>query len=292
MRLGIILLTLFFVTPTIANANKIKVVASFSILADMVKEVAGDKVEIKTLVGINGDPHAFEPTPADVKSISNADLIIVNGLNFEVWIPRLIEVSGYKGLLVVATNGITTLLSQDKNYPIDPHAWQSLPNGKIYIKNICDGLIKADPSNAKIYLANANAYKKKLDNLDRWARQKIAPIPAQKRKAITSHNAFQYLAQTYKIELIAPLGLNTVSDTNAGVMADLINQIRTKKVRLVFIENRFDPRLIKQLEYDGNAYLGGTLYADSLSSAGGPAANYLEMFKNNVAVLTEGMRHN
>jgi len=276
--------------PAAAHAEKLKVVASFSILGDMAHEVAGDNVELKTLVGPNSDTHVYEPTPADAKAIASADLVIVNGLGFEGWLSRLIQSSGYKGPVVVATSGVKPLTFEGDGQ--DPHAWQSIANGKIYVANILGALVKADNKHADQYRANAVRYLKQLDALEAWVRQEISAVPENSRSVITSHDAFDYFAAAYGVKFIAPLGISTDSEASAADIARLIDQIRAQKIRAVFMENIADTRLIRQLENDGGAYVGGTLYSDALSTPDGPAASYIEMFKHNVKQLVAGMVHN
>jgi zinc/manganese transport system substrate-binding protein len=275
--------------PLTAHAAKLKVVASFSILGDMVHEVAGDDIELKTLVGPNGDAHVYEPTPADAKAVAAADLVIVNGFGFEGWLPRLIESPGYKGPLVTATKGISPLDFSGDGLTQDPHAWQNLANGKIYAANIRDALVKADPARAALYKANAKKYLTQIDDLDRWVETEIAQVPAARRKVITSHDAFRYFARAYGVQFIAPMGVSTESEPSAGDLARLIDQMRQQKIRILFMENISDPRLIRQLQADGGAVIGGTLYSDALSASDGPAATYLDMFRNNVTALVKGM---
>ena len=286
MRSLLVFLIFFF--PLAAQAEKITVVASFSILGDMVHEVAGDTVNIKTLVGPDGDAHVYEPTPSDVRLLKSADLVIINGLGFEVWIERLAQYSGYKGPVVIASRGITPLAFNTNS--VDPHAWQSLKNGLLYIANIRDALINADPANTVLYRKNAEHYSMRLQALDSWVQAQIFTIPESKRRAITSHDALGYFADSYGVVFIAPLGVSTAGDASAGDIAGLINQIRKERVRAVFMENMSDARLVRQLATDGGAVIGGTLYSDALSSPDGPAPTYIAMFRHNVATMVKAMK--
>lgn len=281
--------------------KKIKVIASFSILGDMVKNVGGDRVELATLVGPNGDAHVYEPTPAAAKAVSAADLVIVNGLGFEGWMDRLIKTSGYKGPTVVATKGIKAReMSQEEEeehehgakheHKIDPHAWQDLSNGLIYVDNITKGLSEVDPAGAPTYQANAAAYKTKLTDLDKWVKTEFAAIPEAKRRMITSHDALGYLGAAYGITILSSMGFSTESEASAGDIARLIKLIRQEKIPAVFIENVTDPRLMQQVAKESGVTLGGELYSDALSKADGPAPTYIEMFKNNVAKVVAAMR--
>jgi len=287
--LSLFLLPLLLILPHAAHAEKITVVASFSILGDMVHEVAGDKVNLITLVGPNSDAHAYEPTPADAKTVAGANLLIVNGFGFETWQDRLVQASGFKGTIATASEGITPILNKDTP---DPHAWQDIKNGKLYAINISAALAKADPANAGIYAANAAHYVKTLTAIDEWVKAAIAKVPQAKRRAITSHDALQYFSRAYGVSFIAPMGLNTSGEVSAYYMAQLIDLIKRKEVRAVFMENMTDPRLVKQLVSDGGAVLGGTLYSDALSEPTGPAPTYVEMFRHNVTTLAEAMIQN
>ncbi|MGO9580814.1 MAG: metal ABC transporter solute-binding protein, Zn/Mn family [Desulfobaccales bacterium] len=283
---------------TEARAEKrVKVIASFSILGDMVKNVGGDQVEVTALVGPNGDAHVYEPTPNDAKAVAAADLVVVNGLGMEGWMDRLIKTSGYKGPIVVATKGIKPREMTAEEEPgakpehkIDPHAWQNLANGQSYVDNITKGLSAVDPAGASIYKANAKAYKAKLAELDKWVKTEFAGIPRPKRRMITSHDAFGYFGAAYGITILSPVGFSTESEAAAGDIAKLINQIRKEKITAVFIENVSDPRLVEQIGKESGVTLGGELYSDALSKPEGPAPTYIDMFKNNVPKIVAAMR--
>ncbi len=277
--------------------KKLKVIASFSILGDMAKNIGGTRIEVITLVGPNGDAHVYEPTPSDAKNVSRADLVIVNGLGMEGWMDRLIKTSGYKGPVVVTTNGIkpremtaTEEPGAKPEHKIDPHAWQNLANGQIYVDNIALALISVDPAGAPVYQADAAAYKAKLAALDQWVKTEFAGIPKPKRRMITSHDAFGYLGAAYGVTILSPMGVSTESEPSAGGVAKLINQIRQEKITAVFIENVSDPRLVEQVGKESGVTLGGELYSDALSKPEGPAPTYIDMFKNNVPKIVAAMR--
>ena len=280
---------------------KVKVIASFSILGDMVQNVGGDRVEVTTLVGPNGDAHVYEPTPAAAKAVNTAGLVIVNGLGFEGWMDRLIQTSGYKGPIVVASQGIKpremTKEGEEEHehgakhkHKIDPHAWQALSNAQFYVDNIAKGLGAVDPAGAAVYQANAAAYQGKLTDLDKWVQAELSSIPKPNRRMITSHDALGYFGAAYGITILSPMGVSTESEPAAGGIATLIRQIRKEKITAVFIENVTDPRLMEQVAKESGVTLGGELYSDALSKAEGPAPTYLEMFKNNVTKVVAAMR--
>jgi len=291
MRIKALTFLLCIFTSSLAYADTLKVVTSFSILGDFAHVVAGEHATVTTLVGPNGDVHVYEPTPSDAKILAGADLVIINGLGLEGWLGKLIVSSGYAGQPVLASQGISPL-TLGNNLMQDPHAWQDITNAKIYVGNIRAALVAKDPAHANDYNANAERYLKELDVLDSWAKTELAKVPPQKRTLITTHDAFQYFAHAYGVTLHAPIGMDTESEASASDIAHLIDQIRTQHIHALFMENVTDNRLIKQLETDGGAYVGGTLYSDALSPADGPAAAYLTMFRHNVTLMVEGMLHN
>ncbi len=291
-----LLFLILLLLPLPAHAEKLRVVCSFSIVCDMVQAVTGDMAETTVLVGPDGNTHVYEPTPADARIIAQANLIIINGLGFEGWMNRLIAASGYKGSVVEATHGIDALELHGKHngqgIHYDPHAWHSIVNAKIYVTNIRDALVVADVPNSNSYRANADAYLQELGNLDAWARGEINRIPLAKRKVITSHDAFRYLAREYGITFLAPQGSSALSYASAGDVARLIDEIRANRVTALFMESISDPRMMEQIRKDSGAISGGTLYADALSPPDGPAGTYLQLFRHNVTLLTNAMRHN
>jgi zinc/manganese transport system substrate-binding protein len=269
-----------------ARAEALKVVASFSILGDLVSNVGGDRVEVSTLVGPNSDAHVYSPTPADAKKIADAKLIVVNGLGFEGWLPRLVQSSGSKAKVVTASDGIMPLrLGTDA----DPHAWQSVNNVKIYATNICMALRAADPSAAEQFMANTQAYLAKLDALDREVRDAVAKLRPERRKVISTHNAFGYFAASYGIEFIAPLGVSTESEPSARDIAKIITQIKQAKIPAVFLENVTDPRLVQRISAETGAKVGGTLYSDGLTGEKGDAPTYIDMVRHNIKALTRAL---
>jgi zinc/manganese transport system substrate-binding protein len=266
--------------------GRLKVVASFSILGDFVQNVGGDRVEVSTLVGPNGDVHVYEPAPADAKKVAEAKLVVVNGLGLEGWLPRLVQSSGSKAAIVTASEGIAPLKSGSA---ADPHAWQSVANAKIYVANIRDALVAADAPDAAAFRANADAYLAKLDQLDRDVREAMAQIPPQRRRVISTHGAFGYFAAAYGVEFIAPLGVSTDSEASARDIADIITQIRVAKIPAVFVENISDPRLIQRISAETGAGIGGTLYSDSLTDEKGDAPTYIDMVRHNIRALNHAL---
>ncbi|MEO7401197.1 MAG: zinc ABC transporter substrate-binding protein [Polaromonas sp.] len=279
----------------------VPVVASFSILGDLVRVVGGNRVSITTLVGPNEDAHVFAPKPADARAIVQSRLLVINGLGFEPWAQKLARSAGYRGETVLASQGVKPrAMAEEKAHDdtgrhpgeTDPHAWQNPENVMLYVRNIAAALAKADPAGASSYQANAAAYVKELQALDSWANGQFAAISADKRKVITSHDAFGYFAAHYRIKFLAPQGVATDAEPGAKGVAQLIRQIQREKIKAVFVENMSNPRLLDQLSRDAGVSLGAVLYVDALSAPGGPADNYLALMRHNVTQLALGMQQN
>jgi zinc/manganese transport system substrate-binding protein len=273
------------VLPTHAQ-DRLDVVASFSILGDFARNVGGDRISVTTLVGSNGDVHVYTPAPADAKKIADARMVIINGLGLEGWLPRLVQSAGGKAPIVIATKGIVPL---KMGSAADPHAWQSVANAKIYVADIRDALIAADPADAPIFRTNADRYLTQLDVLDREVREAIAQIPPAHRKVISTHDAFGYFAAAYGIEFIAPLGVSTESEPSARDIAGIITDVRTQKIPAVFLENISDPRLMRRISDETGARIGGTLISDSLTRENGDAPTYIDMVRHNIKALTSAL---
>ncbi len=271
-------------------ADKLNVVTSFSILADLTREVGGDRIELTNLVGADADAHLYEPSPNDAKALLRADLIVANGLGFEPWLERLLASSEPKGKRINASAGVVPLmLDEDGEAVPDPHAWQSLTNAEIYVRNISKALGELDPANLNVYIERRDAYLTRLHALLKKADAQIAGLPTSQRKVVTSHDAFGYLGQAWQLKFIAPQGLSTHDEPSAAEVAALIRQIRNEGVRAVFVENIRDPRLIRQIADEAGAKVGGTLYSDALASAG-PASTYLGMFEHNLDTLMAALK--
>jgi zinc/manganese transport system substrate-binding protein len=266
--------------------DRLNVVASFSILGDFVRHVGGDRVNVSTLVGPNGDVHVYTPAPADAKKIADARLVFVNGFGLEGWLPRLVQSSASKAVIVTATDGIAP---RTIGAAPDPHAWQSVANAKIYVADIRDALVAADPADAEVFRSHAAVYLAQLDALDREVRETVAKIPPDRRKVISGHRAFGYFAAAYGIEFIAPLGVSTESEPSARDIAAIISQIKASKIPAVFLENISDDRLIQRISAETGARIGGTLFSDSLSDEKGDAPTYIDMVRHNIKALASAL---
>ena len=300
--------------------SRLDVVATFSILGDMVKQVGGDRVKVTSLVGPDGDTHVYRPTPKAAKAIAQTKVLFVNGLEFEGWIERLVESSGFKGRMVTATVGIEALKMEEEGHhddhdkhgkkddhddhdkhgkkdghehhnhgEYDPHAWHSLANARIYVRNIVDGLAAADPQGAKAYRANAERYIKEITSLESEMEKAMKSVSADGRKVVTPHDAFGYLGSTYGIKFLAPVGISTEAEASAGDVAKLIRQIKKEKISAIFVENISDRRLLDQIVRETGARVGGTLYSDALSKANGPAGTYLDLMRHNISTLVKAL---
>ncbi len=269
-----------------AQPEKLPVIASFSILADFVRRVGGDRVEVTSLVAPGADAHVYAPTPEDARRLGAAGLIIVNGLGFEGWIDRLLKASAAKAPVVTASAGVKPIRGDGRN---DPHAWQSIGNVRLYVANIREALIRADAAGEPAFRANADAYLAELTTLETEIRAAVEAIPRGRRRIITTHDAFGYFGATYGFSFIAPKGVSTETEPSAADVGKIIRQIKAEKIPAVFLENVSDPRLMQRIAAETGAKLGGTLFSDSLTPAGGPAATYVEMVRNNLRELTAAL---
>lgn len=270
--------------PAMGQTGKLPVVASFSIIGDFVREVGGDRVALTTLVGPDGDAHVYQPTPADARRIAQAKVIFVNGLGFEGWLERLIAAAKGKGTIVTLGKGVA---ARSGDEGADPHAWQDVANAKIYVTEIRDALIAADPAGADAYRANAGAYLAKLDALDAEIVRALDAVPKDRRRVVSTHDAFGYFSARYGVEFIAPQGVSTEAEPSARDIARIIDAVKRHKVGAVFLENISDPRLARRIAAETGAKVGGVLYSDALSAPGEGGANYIDMMRHNVRELTK-----
>lgn len=265
-----------------AQARSLEVVASFTVLADVVRQVGGSHVHVTSLVPPNGDPHEFEPSPDDARRIRDADVTFVSGEGLESWFSRLVVASGYRGTPVIASNGIKTLLLRENGHMVtDPHVWNSIPNVEIWVANIRNALSAADPDDAADFRAQAESYTRELEALDRETEARFSAIPRARRIVLTSHDALGYFGDRYGVTFVSPLGVSTETEASAADVAQVIRQIRAEHVKTYFFENSNDARLVRQIAAATGARPGGVLYVEALSPADGPAATYLAMFRYN-----------
>lgn len=281
----LILLCAFCLPLSLSAAEKLKVVTSFSILADITRHIGGEHIQLTNMAGPDSDAHTYETTPDDARAVRAAQLVIENGLGFEPWLDRLVKSTESRALVIQASAGvIPRSLEEDGQTIPDPHAWNNLANADLYVRNITNALKKLDPANAAEYQQNAATYLAQAHDLLDYAKEKLGKLPADHRSLVTSHDAFGYLGQAYGLELLAPQGLSTEREASASDVAALIRQIREQHIRAVFVENIKDPRLMQQIAEESGARIGGTLHSDALAGEG-PASTYLGLYRNNVDTL-------
>lgn len=281
-------------TVASANGEKLKVVATFSILGDLVQNVGGDKIELHTLVGPGGDTHTFEPSPRDSVALVEAKLIFENGLGLEPWLDKLYTASGSQTKRIVVTEGLEpiTLTRGDSDEPghseFDPHIWHDVANVIHEVEVIRDALATADPANTKTYQANAQIYLGQLKELDAWVVGEVEKLPQARRKLVTSHDTFGYFAHRYGFEVVGS-GLGSISteagDPSAAAVASLIEEVKAAGVPVIFAENVSNPKLMEQIAAEAGVTLGPPLYTDALTEPGGNGDTYLKMMRHNVATL-------
>lgn len=279
---------LLVVPPATAEEGRLEIVASFSILGNMVSQVAGDLASVRTIVGPDADAHVYRPSVADARAVAEADLIFVNGLGFETWAQTLIAESGTRAAVHVATAGITPIQVDDST---DPHAWNSLENGAIYVRNIEQALVQAMPKHAQTIAAQADAYIVDLETLDTQIRSRIDCLPANRRTVVTAHDAFAYLAASYGLTFLAPQGIDTESEPSARDLAVLIDQLKSRGVAALFVENIVNPAVVNQIARETDIAVGGRLYSDALSTRGEPATSYEALFRHNLGVILDALEH-
>ena len=285
-----------------AEGAPVRAVASFSILGDLVRQIGGTNVAVATLVGPDSDAHGFSPSPADARKLAEADIVFVNGLGLEGWLDRLIRASGTRAPVVVVSAGVKPIPAVGDapgadgheghahgDHAVDPHAWQNVANVRIYVANIRDGLAKVDPARADAYRAAASAYLAKLDGLDRDIGAAISGIPPERRRIITTHDAFGYFAAAYGLRFLAPQGVSTDSEASPRDVAAIIRQIRRDRVPAVFLENISDPRQMEQIAREGGARIGGKVFSDALSGPDGPAPTYLDLMRSNLRAFSAAL---
>lgn len=298
LYLGFALLVALAGPAAAQETRRLRVVATFSILADLVRAVGGDRVEVSALVGPGADAHSFAPKPADAQALGRADLVVVNGLGFDAWADRLVRTAGYKGAVVVASAGVTPRKTEgghDHGHghgdaEVDPHAWQNPTNVQIYVANIRDALTRADPAGGEAYAARAADYQKQLDALSAEIAALLAPIPPERRRLATTHDAFAYFGAAFGLRFVAAQGVSSEGDVSAKRLGALIRQIRTEKIPAVFIENLSDPRLAERIAAETGAKIGGALYPDALTGPEGPAATYLDLMRVNARTIAAALR--
>lgn len=289
------------------SPERLPVVSSFSILGDMAGQIGGDRIALRVIAGPDVDAHGFQPRPSDVAALRDAAVVLRNGLGFDAWMDRLAGAAGFRGTMATVTEGITPRAmaghahdhggaGRRQSHSVgprsvpDPHAWQDLRLAPVYLRNITAALVAADPAGEATYRRNAAAYAERLAALDAWVRTQVATVPQDRRRVVTSHNAFGYFAAAYGIEFLAPQGVSTEAEPSAAEVGRLIRQIRAQRISAIFMENMTNPAMIRRVAAESGVQLGGRLYVDALSGPTGPAPTYEAMFRHNVGLLVPAMR--
>jgi ABC-type Zn uptake system ZnuABC Zn-binding protein ZnuA len=280
---------LLFLSSIVYGQDKLNVVSSCSIFKDMAANIGGDKIELQSIVPIGGDPHLHSPTPRDARIVADADLVLINGMTFEGWIEELIDNSGTSGKTILITKGIAPIQSTVYENSSDPHAWMNAANGLIYIENIKNALIKADPKNESFYLQNYNSYKSELEKVHEIITQQVSTIPIEKRILVTSHDAFSYFGKAYGLSVEPIIGVSTEADVQTADMVRVAKVINKNKIPAVFVESTINPKILQQIAKDNDVEIGGELYADSLGESGSEGATYIGMLLHNAETVTRAL---
>lgn len=279
----------------------LKVVATFSILADMVKQLGGDYVEVNTLVDWDEDAHVFQPSPDDVKQVAEADLLVLNGSGFEGWLSRLLTAAEFKGLAVEATKGVDLIRldsgagkqgfvpykDRKQANVFDPHAWHSLKAASFYVNNISEALVQVDPARQQDYQQFKQAYLNKIESLDRAITASLSRIPKDNRRLVVPHNAFAYLARDYNLTIHSLQGMSTDSEASAADMVYLVRMIKALNIQAIFTETISDQRLIRVVESETDAHIEGALISGALSRTLAPS--YLDMVQYNTDMIIRAL---
>jgi zinc/manganese transport system substrate-binding protein len=290
-----------------AQEEKLKVVATFSILSDLVHNVGGDKIDLTTLVPANSDTHTFEPSPADSVALADADVIFQIGLEFETWLDDLVKSAASNATVVVVTKGIETIdfagehahegeatgtpeIPDAEHHERDPHVWHDVKNAILMVQNIRDALIAADEANADTYKANADAYLKQLDELDKFVVDEVAKVPEAGRILVTSHDALGYFGKRYGFRIDTALGVTTdESSPSAGAIAALVEDIKKSGVKVIFLENISNPNLIEQISREAGVAVGPELFTDALGDPGLEGDTYVKLVRYNVTAIVDAL---
>ncbi len=295
-RLLALFIFLISAIPNSFAAQPVRVVATFSILGDIVQQVGGARVQVTTLVGAGGDAHSYQPSAQDAKALANAQIIVSNGLGFEPWIQKLISTSGTKAINLEASRGVVVrhleevetshAHAHDKALP-DPHAWNDVTNGIQYVANIRDALIKADPEGKAEYQTRAATYTVQLESINVDAKAKFATLPTSRKTIVMSHDSMGYFAAAYGLKVYTAQGLSTDSEPTAQDMAKLISIIKRQKISAVFLDSVTNPKILEQIAQESGAKIGGKLHTDALTDQNGVADTYLQLFNSNVATVLQ-----
>jgi manganese/iron transport system substrate-binding protein len=275
--------------PQAERSGKIHVVTSFTIIADMAREVAGDAADVESITKPGAEIHGYEPTPKDIVKAQKADLVLWNGMNLELWFEKFFaNVRDVPS--AVLTEGITPMGISEGPYTgkPNPHAWMSPANAKVYIENIRNALVKVDPNNEKIYTANATNYIAKITAVDEPVRKKLLAIPAEQRWLVSSEGAFSYLCANYDLKPLYLWPINADAMGTPQQVKHVIDIVRANNIPVVFSESTVSDKPIRQVAAETGVHYGGVLYVDSLTDANGPAPTYLKLLETNAETIVKG----
>ena len=290
-RLSILLAALFASLCATQAADKIRVSSFSTILTEIAERIGGDRVDVTAHVKVGVDPHEFEPKPSDLKTIADAQLILLSAKHMEGYVGKLKESTGGKGNFLEVGNGFPSLKmkSEETGKTIDdPHWWHSIDNMERATKIVRDALIKISPADKDTFTANAAKYLAELGSLRKWARAKIAELPRDKRKLVTSHDAFQYFAKENGFTIYAIEGITPEDQPSSKKVADLIATIKAQGVKAIFPESIENPKVLEEITKETGAAVGGELYADGLGE--GNAGTYEGMYKHNVSAIVDALK--
>lgn len=285
MRFRFLIFGLLFSLVAPIAVAKPKVVATINILADITSQVAGDKLEVESLLPTGTDPHTYEPSPGDARQIAQAAVIVRNGLHLEGWLDKLISSAGANARLITAASKVKAIQAQDYSNSFDPHAWMSLDNALLYVDEIEAGLSAAFPEFKSDFAENAKLYKSKIQEAEIRVWRWVNAIPPGRRHIITSHDAFRYFARRYGFEVASILGTSTDADVSLADINHLIQVVKDYQVPAIFIEAALNPKILNQLAHDLGIRIGGHLYTDSFGPKGSDADSYLAMILHNTQTL-------
>jgi ABC-type Zn uptake system ZnuABC Zn-binding protein ZnuA len=284
---------------------KIQVVASFSILGDIARNIGQQNIELRTVVGPDSDAHVYEPSPADAIAMAKADLILINGLQFEGFINRLVAASESKAPVIEVSKGADIIQDPAGGHyhfnngkavfhaaPFDPHAWQSVANVKVYVNTITAAFCAVDKPGCTQYQENAQTYSQALDRLDSRIKSAVQSLPAGQRTVVVGHNAFRYFERDYGLHFLSPQGISTESEASAADVAGILRDIKQNSASAIFAENISNPRLVEQIADEAGMKISGVLYSDALSGPSGPASTYITMMQHNAATLISALGGN
>jgi ABC-type Zn uptake system ZnuABC Zn-binding protein ZnuA len=288
----LLLLTNLFIVSELHGQDKLLVVTSASIFADMIKNVGGDLVDVKSIIPIGTDPHSYEPKASDINLMANADLVMLNGLDLEIWMSKVIRnIKINQKKVVILTKGLQSLKSEDYANSYDPHAWMTASNGLVYIQNIKDALADKilDENDKSVLLKNYDIYRQSLEQLNIYSIKRIKEISANNRKLVTAHDAFQYFGREYGLQLHALQGVSPEADIRINDFQNIIKLIRANQIPAIFVESTINPKVLENLAKEASCEIGGKLYADSLSDKNGGAPDYYSLLKSNIDTIVDAL---